>query len=235
MAQAWDNERVLAELLARQEETYRVFSAGLLPGTDNLLGVRIPLLRKLAAEIAHEDWRAYMDGASDAYFEEVMLQGMVIGLAKMELAERLERVAWFVPKIANWSVCDVFCAGLKWVKKSQTEVWAFLQPYFVAKEPYAARFAAVMALDYFVEAPYLDALFARFDAMRKEDYYVQMAVAWALSVCCVKHPARTLAYLRGPHALDAFTYRKALQKTLESYRADAALKTEIRALRNAAR
>lgn len=235
MAESWDNERVFAALSALREEAYRAFSAGLLPGTDNLLGVRLPALRKLAGRIAKADWRAYLAGASDVYFEETMLQGMVIGLAEMELAERLQYVAWFVPKIANWSVCDAFCAGLKCAKRRRAEVWDFLQPYFAAQEPYAARFAAVMALDYFVEEPYLDALFACFDAMHKADYYVQMAVAWALSVCCVKFPARMLAYLRGAHALDAFTYRKALQKTLESYRADAALQAEVRALRSAAR
>lgn len=235
MAQMWDNEQVLAELLARREEEYQVFSAGLLPGTEHLLGVRIPALRKLAAKIAKADWRVYLETASDAHFEEIMLQGMVIALAKMELAERLERTAWFVPKIDNWSVCDVFCAGLKCAKTRRAEVWAFLQPYFEAEETYALRFAAVMALDHFVEEAYLEPLFARFDAMRKEQYYVQMAVAWALSVCCVKFPARTMAYLRDEHSLDAFTYRKTLQKILESYRVSAALKEEVRALRSAAK
>ena len=49
------------------------------PGTSNILGVRLPILRKLAKKIIRGDWRAYLASAQDQSFEEIMLQGMVIG------------------------------------------------------------------------------------------------------------------------------------------------------------
>jgi hypothetical protein len=70
---------IKAELVRLAEPEYAVFSRRLLPGTENVLGVRLPLLRRLARRIAKGDWAAYLDTAGDGSFEEVMLQGMVIG------------------------------------------------------------------------------------------------------------------------------------------------------------
>ena len=64
------------------EPAYREFSAGLLPGTGNILGVRLPRLRALAKELARGDWRAALE-QEDVFFEETMLRGMVIGAARL--------------------------------------------------------------------------------------------------------------------------------------------------------
>ncbi len=44
-----------------------------------------------------------------------------------------------------------------------------------------------------------------------------MAVAWAISICLIKHYNETVEYLKIAN-LDRFTYNKALQKAIESYR-----------------
>ena len=71
--------KIREELINLSEEDYREFSSNLLPGINNILGVRLPALRKIAKSIAKENWENYLNNASDDYFEEVMLQGMVIG------------------------------------------------------------------------------------------------------------------------------------------------------------
>ncbi|MBU3093459.1 DNA alkylation repair protein [Clostridium sp. CF011] len=101
------------QLTELAEEDYKIFSSRLLPNTNNILGVRLPYLRKIAKQIVAKDWRSYLEGASSKYFEEVMLQGMIIGYAMAEIEEILSYVEKFVPKIDNWSVCDSFCSGLK--------------------------------------------------------------------------------------------------------------------------
>ena len=62
------------------EPGYQKFTSALLPGTNNLLGVRLPVLRQIAGDIAKGDWSHYLSKPTDTYFEETMLQGMVIGL-----------------------------------------------------------------------------------------------------------------------------------------------------------
>ena len=143
---------IKAELVRLAEPEYAVFSRRLLPGTENVLGVRLPLLRRLARRIAKGDWAAYLDTAGDGSFEEVMLQGMVIGAICAPPQEVLARTAAFVPKIDNWSVCDSFCSGLKLARTHPEPVWEFLQPYFEDPRPFAVRFAVVMLLFYYIDA-----------------------------------------------------------------------------------
>ena len=66
-------------LFSLAEEDYRVFTAKLLPGVEGVIGVRLPALRKLAKTIAKSDVRTYLKQSNADYFEEIMLQGMVIG------------------------------------------------------------------------------------------------------------------------------------------------------------
>ena len=145
------------------EENYRRFSAKLLPGIPNILGVRLPTLRKIAKQIAQENGLAYFQTASTESFEETMLQGMVIGYLKCSMEERFIQIARFVPKIDNWSVCDSFCAGLKYTKNEPQKMWDFLQPYFRSSAPYDIRFAVVMLIFYYINEEYLDEIFQRLD------------------------------------------------------------------------
>ena len=93
------NSELRARLESLADPGYRAFSARLLPVGTPLLGVRLPALRRIARELSRGDWRAYLDGAADGSFEEILLQGMVIGYAEMDMGERQHRTAAFVPKI----------------------------------------------------------------------------------------------------------------------------------------
>ena len=124
-----------------------------------------------------------------------------------------------MPKIDNWAVCDIFCAGLKITKKYRVEMWNLLQKYLKSNKEFEIRFAIVMILDFYIDEEYIERNFKIFDNIASQDYYVQLAVAWAISICLIKFYDKTLDYLE--HAdLDNFTYNKALQKAIESYRID---------------
>ncbi len=214
------------------EEKYRGFSSKLLPGVDRVLGVRLPVLRGLAKQAAKGDWRGCL-AAEPTSFEELMLQGMIIGYAVKDVEEVLRLAAVFLPKIDNWSVCDSFCAGLKITRRHRERVWEFLQPYRSAEHEFAVRFYAVMLLAFYVDDVYIDRVLEALDGIRHEGYYVKMAVAWAISICFVKQRAPTLAYLRRSR-LDTFTYNKALQKITESLAVDAPTKAMIREMKRKA-
>lgn len=212
------------------EEDYRQFAAKLLPDVDGILGVRLPALRQIAREIARSQGEAYFARARHDSFEEIMLHGMVIGCLNTPLAARLAHIGAFVPLIDNWSVCDSFCAGLKCTRENPALMWDFLQPYFVSEQPFAVRFAVVMVIFYYTDTAHLPAVFRHFDHIRHENYYVKMAVAWAVSMCYAKCPAETSGYLKN-NRLDDFTHNKALQKICESRQIRAEEKTPIRRLK----
>ncbi len=220
-------ETIREQLLELAEEDYRKFSSTLLPNVDNILGVRLPKLRKISKQIVKGDWRSYLKATESEYFEEVMLRGMVIGYGKADIEESLSYVAEFVPKIDNWSVCDSFCNGLKFTNDNKSRVWNFLQYYIDSEEEYDIRFSVVMLLNYFIEEDYIDKVFLLLDRIRHEGYYAKMAIAWAISICYVKFPETTMKYLKN-NTLDDFTYNKALQKITESFRVNQETKTSIR-------
>lgn len=220
-------EMIREQLMSLAEEDYRKFSSKLLPNIDTILGVRLPQLRKMAKQIASADWRTYLNTAENDYFEEIMLQGMVIGYAPCEVEERLSYISSFVPKIDNWSICDSFCTGLKFTVENRDRVWDFLQIYFRSVQEYELRFAIVMLLSYYIDEKYINRVLDVLDAVKHEGYYAKMAVAWAISICYIKLPEQTMSYLK-QNTLDDFTYNKALQKITESYRIDKETKGIIR-------
>lgn len=216
------------QLLELCEPKYMKFTSALMPGVENVLGIRLPLLRKIAREIAAGDWRAYLAQAGDFYFEERMLQGMVISYARCDPAEKLEHVARFIPKIDNWAVCDCFCWRLKAAERQP--MWEFIRPRFRSEAEYEVRFAVVMALGNFVDQAHLEDLLQLLDGIRHEAYYARMGMAWAVSVCYIKFPERTHAWLESC-SLDDWTFNKSLQKIVESYRVSDAAKQQIRAMK----
>ncbi|QJD83071.1 DNA alkylation repair protein [Cohnella herbarum] len=224
------NVTIKDQLLQLAEPEFQKFTAALIPTIDNVLGVRLPELRKMAKLIAQGEWRDYVEQTESEYFEEVMLQGMVIGYVKADIEELLQYVAVFVPRIDNWSVCDSFCNGLKFTVANKVRVWEFLQPYLSSDREYEIRFGAVMLLSYYIDEEYIDRVLRLLDGIKHEAYYVKMAVAWAISICFVKLPEPTLNYLND-NSLDLFTYNKALQKITESYRVDQITKTLIRSMK----
>ena len=123
------HDLVRDELYKNMDVEYGKFTASLSPGAGNIIGVRIPVLRKMAKEIASVNWKEYLDGARDDTFEEVMLQGIVLGYARGKIDDILTYMGRFIPKIDDWSICDTCCNTFKIANQYQQEVWDFLMPY----------------------------------------------------------------------------------------------------------
>lgn len=144
-------------LMAQSEKSYQEFSQALVPGAKQLLGVRLPILRKLAKEMAKGDWRAevssYEGEYEDIYFEETMLRGMIIGYGteKMEVQEGLSYIKALIPYIDNWSVCDSFCNSFLLADRHREEVWEFLQSYLYSEREFEVRVAVITLLTHFLK------------------------------------------------------------------------------------
>lgn len=221
------------ELERLADKEYKEFHSALLPTVDRdrIIGVRLPQLRAIAARIKRAGPKGTLPELPQGdTLEETLVRGFVIAGADMPLEEHLKAVAGFVPEIDCWSVCDSFVTSLKFVKKDRERVWEFIQPYFESDRTYDIRFAAVMSLAYFKDGEYVPRVFEKFDKIENDDYYVKMAVAWAISVFFVNAREETRRYLEN-NRLDDFTFNKSLQKIIESYRVTPQEKAEIRAMK----
>ena len=212
-------QKIKEELIKLSDEKYKEFHSNLCPGTDNIIGIRVPVLRNYAKELFKKNnWKDIIEEIDNQYYEEIMLQGMLIGHVKNEdINTILKYVEKYVPKIYNWAICDTFCAGLKITKKYKKEMWEFIQKYLKSDKEFEIRFAIVMILDYYIDEQYLQKDFEIFEQIKNECYYVKMAIAWAISICLINYYDETIKYLK-QCKLDNWTYNKSIQKAIESYR-----------------
>lgn len=229
-----DEEKYIKENLKDLvDEKYRSFHTKLCPNVNNILGIRVPVLRNYAKELNKKYESKYLlANIGNDYYEEIMLQGMIIGLnKKFTFKELANYIKDFVPKIDNWAICDTFCSGLKITQKYKNEMFELIKDYLKFNKEFELRFAIVMLLDYYIEKQYLQRLFEIFNNVKSDKYYVKMAVAWAISICLIKFYDEAVEYLESDSKLDEWTHNKAIQKAIESYRLTKEQKEKIKMLK----
>ena len=219
--------KIKEELFSMQDIKYKEFHSKLCPGTNNIIGIRVPLLKKYAKKLAKEDGKDFLDNPGNEYYEEILLQGLLIGTLKMSIEERLKYLEKFIPKIDNWAICDITCSSLKFIKQNKEIMWNFIQKYLKSDKEFEVRFAVIILLDYFIEEQYIDKIFKILDNIKQQDYYVKMAIAWLIQVAYIKQNKKTIEYLDN-NKLDNWTYNKALQKIIESNRVNKLEKEKIK-------
>ena len=233
----WKLSEVRRQLEENAEDEFRRFTGSLMPGTQRVLGVRVPVLRAMAKNIARGDYEGYLEESRlltgedlQVSHEELMLQGLVLGAIRIDDQRRMQELNWFVPKIHNWAVCDCCCASYKWMAKDRKFWYPWLLRWLEGEREYEIRFTVVSLLDHFVTQEYIDRILQVFREINHPGYYVKMAVAWALSVCYVKFPRQTEELLR-EQILDPFTQNKTIQKIRESLRVTKEQKDYLRRFR----
>ena len=214
-----DYSNLIDRLHSLADDKYRQFHKKLIPGEQTNIGVRSPQLKKIAAELKTGDWRGFIALSKDDFYEERVLQGLVIAGAKMDIDERLQLAEAFIPNINNWAVCDSFCSAFKPARQELIKIRSFIAPYLLSNDEYHVRFGAVMLLCHFINEEYIDSTLSDLTKISHPGYYAKMAVAWAISVCFVKFRDKTLPIISG-QGLEPFIQNKSIQKIRESYRVD---------------
>lgn len=216
---------VRKELLMLADTQYRDFHKKLIPNVPEarILGVRIPQLRKLGKKLDKDDF-------AWEYYEEVMLHGFYIGYKKLDFEARLTLLNEFIPRIDNWAVCDCAIASMKFIEKSRKAFLDYLQTYMRSQKEYELRFAVVVLMDYYLTDEYIDMSLAYLQGLQSDFYYVNMAVAWALSVAFVRYRDRVLPILES-RLLSREVQNMTIGKIRDSLRVDKETKQYVKSLR----
>ena len=209
------------ELILLAEPKYKEFSSKLTPNIDNILGVKLPILRKIAKKISKENYHNFLSQNDDEFFELTMLEAMVVTYLPIEEQEKY--IKNFIPKINNWAVCDSFCTGLKNLTLD------FIEPYFNSKKEYELRFAFVILINYFIDSNY-DFVIQKISEFNNDQYYAKMAVAWCLSICIIKNYNQTLKDIK-TLKIHPWVLKKGITKAIESLRLAQTQKEELKSLR----
>lgn len=231
-------ENLIKEIESLADEKHRKFHINLVPNIENnyiVLGVAIPKLRKLARELIKrfdnlQDIEYYFSVVGNKYYEEIMLQGIVIGYIKCDFVKKLEYISEFVPKISDWAVCDVFCSSIKLNTNNIVCYREFINGYLNSNDEFELRFAIVSLMQNYISDDYIDETLNTLKNISDEHYYVEMAIAWALSVCYVKYPIQTMKLFK-QKVLSKSVQNKAIQKCRESLRVSAEDKKDLLTLK----
>lgn len=214
------------ELFENQDLKYRDFHSKLCPTLDknSLIGVRIPVLRKIAKEVFKSDAENLCE-----FYEEKMVKGFTIGMKKCSVQEHIQDLKQFIPLIDNWAVCDCCCSSFKFTEKYRDEMFDFIVSYF-GKSEYEARFAIIMLMDYYFTDDYIDKSLELITSVNSDLYYVNMAAAWALSVAFVKYESKVMDILNS-NVLTKEIHNRTIQKICESKRVDSDKKASLKLMK----
>lgn len=222
-------KEIKKELKKLADKKYKEFSSSLIPNIDNILGVRLPELRKIAKRISKDNWQKFIQENDDEFFELTMLEGMIIGNLNLNFSEYKKIIANFICKINSWSICDSFVSSLKIIKEHKDDFRNFIQKYSTSNKEYESRFYYVVLLNFYINTD-IDFVLKEISKFNNEQYYSKMAVAWCLSICIIENFNLSLEYIKS-NKIQPWVLKKGITKAIESYRLTINQKEILKTLR----
>lgn len=225
-----NNKEITAELFRLRDEKYAAMQVRLIPtvAADRIIGVRTPALRHFAGELFRSGAAdSFLEALPHQYFEEDQLHAFVISLEK-DFARCLERVEAFLPYVDNWATCDQLSP--KAFKKEPEKLLPAIREWLRSDRVYTVRFAVGMLMENFLGERFSTEFVDLVAALRSDEYYVNMMIAWYFATALAKQYDAVIPYLEEKR-LEDWTHNKAIQKSVESYRITAEQKEYLKTLK----
>ncbi len=213
-----------------QDEKYRDFQVKLIPSAepDTVIGVRTPQLRKYAGQLLkREDVSAFLDDLPHRYFDENQLHVFIISGIK-DYERCINEVIRFLPYVDNWATCDQMSPKI--FKKHRKELLENVELWLSSKETYTVRFGIGMLMEHFLDEDYDTKYPEMVAAVRSEEYYINMMIAWYFATALAKQYETVIPFIENKRLSD-WTHNKAIQKAVESYRITQEQKDYLRGLK----
>lgn len=223
-------EEVQEKLYGMQDTAYRDFQLKLIPPktAGEMIGVRTPALRKYAKELGkREDIGAFLSVLPHRYFDEDQLHAFVISGIR-DYGTCLREVERFLPYVDNWATCDQLSPGV--FKKHKAELMENIRKWIQDGHVYTVRFAIGMLMQHFLDAEFDPAYPEMVCAVRSQEYYINMMIAWYFATALAKQYETVIPYIE-EYRLDKWTHQKTIQKAVESNRITPEQKEYLRGFR----
>lgn len=215
----WNEEYISilhSYLLENKDKKYQEFSKKLISTKYEIIGIRTPILKKIAKDISKIKIEDFLKNWDATTYEEILLEGFVIGYIT-DVKKAISYFNQYLKKIDNWALCDQVVSSMKIVKKNKEIFLKQIKKYLTSTREFTVRVGLVLLLDYYIEEQYLEEIFTITEKLNREEYYIKMAAAWLLSICYIKYRKETLEYLKRT-SIDTFTFNKTISKIRDSYR-----------------
>ena len=234
--------RIQEALFNAQDLKFKAFHSRLIPTipADTVIGVRTPELRRIAKEFCSDSGiEKFLDKLPHKYYDENQVHSFILSGIK-DFDECVEQVEKFLPYVDNWATCDQLRPKVlgnttehreKLLKSVKLWICGRLASgEQVEDDTYVVRFGIEMLMSYFLDKDFDPTYLKKVAAIRREDYYVKMMVAWYFATALAKQYDATIPYIQ-EHKLEPWIHNKAIQKAIESYRITPEQKVYLKTLK----
>ena len=225
-----DKDTIQEKLFALQDLNYRQFQAKLMPTVDpeQIIGVRMPALRKLAKELkGTAEAEAFLAALPHRYYDENSLHGLLL-CARSGYEETVAGLDIFLPYVDNWATCDLLSPRA--FRSHPPQLPEQIRRWLDSGDTYTVRFGLEMLMSFYLDECFRPEYLDWAAEVKSEEYYVRMMVAWYFATALAKQYDAALPYLTS-RRLEQWTHNKTIQKAVESYRITPEQKDALRALR----
>ncbi|RMA78550.1 3-methyladenine DNA glycosylase AlkD [Metamycoplasma subdolum] len=175
---------ILSKLKNLANDKNKAFSSSLCPTVKSqfFLGVPIPKLRALAKLLWKENKQEvnnFLTSLPHYFVEENLLHGFLLEQEK-DINLLKERVKKYVQTLSNWMVSDGFKPKL--LMQDEPCFLKLIKSWIQSKNTYVVRFAIIMLMTFFLnENTFRLEHLIWIKKIEKDNYYINMAIAW---YCC---------------------------------------------------
>ena len=140
----------------------------------------------------------------------------------------LREVNRFLPYIDNWATCDFSEPAC--FAKHKAELLPQIRQWIASEHTYTVRYGIGMLMRLYLDEDFEPQYLEWAAAVRSEEYYVNMMIAWYLATALAKQWEAAIPYLE-KRVLSDWVHRKTIQKAVESYRITPEQKVYLKSLR----
>lgn len=213
------NDTILDILFKNKDEKYKNFNSKIVKTKQNMIGVRLPMLRKIAKQIIKENNEVkFIKSDKNNIYEMVLLEGLVISYIDDSFINKVDILDSYISKVDNWACIDSIFLKIKNIDIDKKNNLNTIITFLKSSLEFKVRGGFVLLLVNYIQKDYLDIIFKLSCKYNNQDkYYIYMANAWLISFCMAKFPTQTIKFFKN-NSLDKTTHNLAIQKSIDSFR-----------------
>lgn len=214
-------------LFSMQDKKYGDFQQKLIPGMprEQIIGVRTPQIRSLAKDLRKQNaYHDFLSSLPHRYYDENILHGAILSLEK-DYDTCIAGLNAFLPYVDNWAVCDLLSP--KVLGKHKDILLTQILQWVSSPHVYTSRFGIEMLMTFYLDDAFTPEILEIPAAVRSEEYYLNMMLAWFYATALAKQWDSTIPYLEN-RRFSPWVHNKIIQKAVESYRITPEQKKSLR-------
>ncbi len=176
------------------DPSYREFNRKLIPGVENILGIRIPVLRNIVKEMSEDEREVFLNSLPHNYHEENIMH-MIIITEDKDFDKAKEMLLNFLPYVDNWQVSDVGIPKSFKSIKDREGLLEFVKILISKEATYFKRYGISILMKLFLDDFYNSEVLDMVANIKSEEYYVNMMRAWFFQEAMVKRCDDSIKYL----------------------------------------